>query len=94
MCHNTGGWCKTCRGTYFCFEKWHDELDEFWPNTWMSQNLQFNELLLNNLYRVWAKNNRGVIHNYIMSFEGKMTCGFINDMRNWVNLRGVKKITE
>ena len=23
-----------------------------------------------------------------------MTCGFINDMRNWVNLRGVKKITE
>ena len=94
MCHNTEEWCEIWRGTYLCFERWHDELGEFLPNTWMPQNLQFNELLLNNVYSVWAKSNRGVIHNYITSFEGKMNCGFINDMRNWVNFRGVKKITE
>ena len=24
-------WCKTCRGIYFLFQNWHDQLDKFWP---------------------------------------------------------------
>ena len=52
MCHNTEEWCKIWRETDLCFEKWHEEFDEFWPNTQKSQNLHFNGLLLTKVYNV------------------------------------------
>ena len=55
MSHNFEQWCKIWRGTDFCFEKWHEEFGEFWPNTWESQNLHFNGLLLAKVYNIWAK---------------------------------------
>ena len=50
-CHNTQEWCTIWRGTDFCFEKWHEELYEFWKY----QNLRFSGLFLTKVYNVWAK---------------------------------------
>ena len=55
MCHKSEEWYKIWRGTELCFEKWHEEFSKFWPNTWKSQNLHFNGLLLTKVYNVWAK---------------------------------------
>ena len=50
-CHNTQEWCTIWRGTDLCFEKWHEELYEFWKY----QNLHFSGLFLTKVYNVWAK---------------------------------------
>ena len=52
MSHNTEEWCKIWGGTGLCFEIWHEEFGEFWPNT---RNLHFNGLLLTKVYNVWSK---------------------------------------
>ena len=31
MCHNNEKWCKIWRGIDLSFQKWHEEVDEFWP---------------------------------------------------------------
>ena len=54
-CHNTEEWCKIWGGPDLCFEKWHEEFSEIWPNTRKSQNLHFNGLLLTKIYNVWAR---------------------------------------
>ena len=50
-CHNTQEWCTIWRGTDLCFEKWHEELYEFWKY----QNLHFSGLFLTKVYNVWTK---------------------------------------
>ena len=50
MCHNIEEWCKICRRTDLCFEKWQEEFGEFWPSTRKSQNMHFNGLLLTKVY--------------------------------------------
>ena len=45
MRHNTEEWCKIWWGTDLCFEKWHEEFGEFWPNSRKSQHLHFHGLL-------------------------------------------------
>ena len=50
ICHNTAEWCKLWKETDLCFEKWHNEFDEFWPSTWNSQNLYFNGVPLATLF--------------------------------------------
>ena len=55
MSHNTEEWCNIWGGIDLCFKKWHEELGEFWLNTWKSQNLHFNGLHLSKVYNVWAK---------------------------------------
>ena len=87
MCHNTGKWGKIWRETALCFENWHEEFGEFWPNTPKSENLHFDRpfLTVSIQYNVWAKQELCVIILKIDSnFEGKMSCGFINYMRNLV----------
>ena len=53
------------------------------------KNLHFNGLLLNKVYNVWAKKSIGefclMALNIDATFEGKLTCGFKNDMRNLAN---------
>ena len=55
VCHNTNEWCKIWGGTNLCFEKWHEEFGEIWRNTWKSQKLHFNGILLTKVYNIWAK---------------------------------------
>ena len=66
-CHNTEEWYKIWRGTDLCFEKWQEEFDEFWPNTWKSQNLHFNGLLWTRVYNDWAKK----LHRNYVSWQWK-----------------------
>ena len=67
-------------------------LTNFDRSTWKSQNLHFNGLLLTKVYNVWAKNYRVCnILNIDAQIKGKMTCGFLNDMRNLVNFTGALK---
>ena len=47
MFDSTEYWCKIWRKTGFCFQKWHEEFGKFLPETWKSQNLDFDEILLN-----------------------------------------------
>ena len=54
MCYKTEEWCKIWGGTDLCFQKWHEEYGECWLNTWKSQNLHLNGLLLNKV-KGWAK---------------------------------------
>ena len=53
------------------------------------KNLYFNGLLLNKVYNAWAKKSIGELClmalNVDATFEGKLTCAFINDMGNLVN---------
>ena len=53
------------------------------------KNLHFNGLLLNKVYNVWAKKSVGELClmalNIDATFEGKLTCGFKNDMKNLAN---------
>ena len=58
--------------------------------TWALENLKnlhFNGLLLNKVYNVWAKKSIGefclMALNIDATFEGKLTCAFKNDMRNY-----------
>ena len=52
-------------------------------------NLHFNGLLLNKVYNVWAKISIEELclmaMNIDATFEGKLNCGFKNDMRNLAN---------
>ena len=50
MCHNT-----MWRGTDWYFERWHEQMSEFWNNTWKSQNSHFNGLFLTKVYNIWAE---------------------------------------
>ena len=43
--------------TDLCFEKWHKEFGDFWPNTQKSQKLHFHELILTKVYDFWDKKN-------------------------------------
>ena len=54
MRHKTREWLRNLEN-YLSFEKLHEEFGEFWPNTWKSQTLPFNELLLTKVYNGWAK---------------------------------------
>ena len=51
------------------------------------KSLHFNGLLLNKVYNVWAKKSIGELClmalNIDTTFEGKLTCAFKNDMRNY-----------
>ena len=51
------------------------------------KNLHFNGLLLNKVYNVWAKKSIEELClmalNTDTTFEGKLTCAFKNDMRNY-----------
>ena len=47
MFDGTEYWCKIWRKTDFCFQKWHEEFGKFSPETWKSQNLDFDGILLN-----------------------------------------------
>ena len=88
--------CKNWRGTDLCFWKRHEELSEFWSNTSKFQNLHFIGLFLAIVYNIWAKKNTGescvIILKIDPNFEGKVTCGFINDLRNLFNFTGALKI--
>ena len=44
---STEYWSKIWRKTDFCFQKWHEEFGKFSPETWKSQNLDFDGILLN-----------------------------------------------
>ena len=55
LSYDTEEWCKVWRKTDSWIQKWHEEFDEFWPNTRKSQNLHFKGLLLIQVYNVWAK---------------------------------------
>ena len=44
MCHNTEGWWKIWVGIDLSFEKWHEEIGKFWPDTQKSQSLYFNPI--------------------------------------------------
>ena len=59
--HNTEEWYKIWGGTNLCLKKWHEEPGEFWRNTWNSQNLHLNGLLLTKVYNAWLKNYWGVM---------------------------------
>ena len=52
---NTEEKCKTWLGTDLRVEKWHEEFEECWTNTWKSQNLHFNGLRLTKIQNVLAK---------------------------------------
>ena len=51
------------------------------------ENLHFNGLLLNSIYNVWAKKGIGELClmelNTDTTFEGKLTCAFKNETRNY-----------
>ena len=42
MCHNTEEWWKMWVGIGLSFEKWHEKIGKFWPDTQKSQSLYFN----------------------------------------------------
>ena len=85
---------QNLKRNWLVFKKWHMDFGEFWPNTRKSQNLDFNGLLLIKVYSFWGKkvHRRSlywiIILNVDASFEGKIKCHFINDMRNLVNFIG------
>ena len=62
MFDSTEYWCKIWRKTDFCFQKWHKEFGKFSPETWKSQNLDFDGILLNPKYKIYElKTYRGVV---------------------------------
>ena len=63
---------------------WGIVFRELWHNTQKPQNLPFNWLLLTKARNVKLK-------KIDEKFEGKMNGGFINDMRDLVNLTGELK---
>ena len=89
---------QNLKRNWLVFKKWHKDFGEVWPNTRKSQNLDFNGLLLIKVYSFWGKkvHRRSLYWIIILkidaSFEGKIKCGFINDMRNLVNFIGNLKI--
>ena len=62
-------------------------LTNFEPSTRKSPKFHFNRLLLTKVYNVWAKISVEklclVALNTDTIFEGKLTCAFKNDMRNY-----------
>ena len=59
-CHGNEEWCKILKGSDLLFQNWHEEFDEFWHLILARaleslRNLDFNWLLLNKVYNVWAK---------------------------------------
>ena len=85
---------QNLKRNWLVFKKWHKDFGEFWPNTRKSQNLDFNGLLLIKVYSFWGKkvHRRSlywiIILNVDASFEGKIKCHFINDMKNLVSFIG------
>ena len=89
MCHNT-----IWRGTDLYFERWHEQISEFWNNTWKSQNLHFNGLFLTKVYNIWAEKVKRIyasLYQRSMETLKQMTCGFINAIRNLLNFTGALK---
>ena len=83
--HNTEDWCKVWRKTDLFFQKWQ-KFGEFWP-----KHLKVSKIctLIGSFcvkYRTFdLKKCRDVIFHDTESdskFEGKLTCGLENDMRN------------
>ena len=66
------------RRTDLCFEKWHEESGIFWTNTLMGSWKSPEKLCV-------------IILKINVNFEVKMTCGFINGMRNLMNFNGALK---
>ena len=59
-CHDNEEWCKILKGSGLLFQNWHEEFDKFWHLILARaleslRNLDFNWLLLNKVYNVWAK---------------------------------------
>ena len=86
MCHNTGEelWRRTKFEEELTSAFENEVFHELWPNAQKPQNLPFNWLLLTKVHNVKLK-------KIDEKFEGKMNGGFINDMRDLVNLTGELK---
>ena len=54
MFDGTEYWCKIWTKTDFCFQKWHEKFEKFSPETWKSQNWDFDDILLSKVGNVWA----------------------------------------
>ena len=66
-------------------KKWREQFGAFWCST---QNFHVNGLLLTKVYNAWAKTVQRIYVSLYWNqckFWRKMTCDFINDMRNLVN---------
>ena len=83
MYHDIEEWCKNWRGIDLSVQNWRI-LTQAVENL---KNLHYNWLLLSKVYNVWTKKSIGefclMTLNIDATFEGKLTCAFKNDIRNF-----------
>ena len=82
-------WCKIWRETDFCFQKWHEKFGKFSSETWQSQNLDFDEILLNTKKKMYELKLTGELFVMTMKNDAKLdeelTCRFKIDVRTLIN---------
>ena len=84
-------WCNIWKKTSLCFQKWHEEFDEFWPeHQKISKICTFLGFLwIKYIFNLWIKKIIGefccIPLNIHATFEGKLTRAFKNYLRNLMN---------
>ena len=94
MCLDNEEWCKNWRGFDLLFQNWHEELDEFWL-----EHLKVSKVLSLIVY-FWPKyimfelkSTEELSFTGLKSdrkFEGELTWGLGNDMRNVANIHQIE----
>ena len=95
MCHGSEEWFKIWRGFGLSVQNWHEEFDEFWPeHSKISKIYTLMAWFWPKYIMFEPKKYRGVMFDGIEDWyrlEGKLTCAFKNDMKNFSNFRSQDK---
>ena len=88
LCHDNEEWYKIWRGIDLSVQNWHEEFDEFWPeHSKISKICTLMGFFWTKYIMFELKKSIGefclMALNIDTTFEGKLTCAFKNDMRNW-----------
>ena len=88
LCQDIEEWCKIWRGIDELVQNWHKEFDKFWPeHLKISKIYTFMVFFWTKYIMFELKKSIGefclMALNIDATFEGKLTCAFKNDMRNY-----------
>ena len=91
MCHENEIWCKNWRGIDLSVQNWHEKFNEFWP-----EHSKISKIcaLMGCFWPKYMFELKKSIEEFCLmelkcdiKFEGKLTCAFWNDMKNFENFR-------
>ena len=91
LCHDNEESCKNWRGIDLSVQNWHEKFNEFWP-----EHSKISKIcaLMGCFWPKYMFELKKSIEEFCLmelkcdiKFEGKLTCAFWNDMKNFANFR-------